>query len=310
MHLLTGCHDISETEYHADPCPQPSLSSSICSILLEKSPLHAWTSHPRLNPDYVQDESGSFDLGSAAHRLVLQNGIGITIISGFENYKKKEAQEMRDAARMQGSVPLLGKQYMQASRMVSCLRKQIYECADAHDAFYGGVAERTLIWREDGDVWCRARPDYMRPNCPGSPIDDYKTTTNASPLAWQRQIFNLGHDVQAAFYRRGYRAVFGVDPGPFRFIVQEDAPPYAVSIVQLGPASTAAAEQKVDVAIRIWRNCMATGKWPAYAARIHYVTAPGWAELQTAERMYSMQCLGILPENSETREWDPRRIMA
>ena len=44
--------DISAEAYHADPAPEPSLSSSVAKILVNLSPAHARIAHPRLNPDY------------------------------------------------------------------------------------------------------------------------------------------------------------------------------------------------------------------------------------------------------------------
>ena len=40
---------MSMDEYHADPCPTPSLSSGIARVLWANTPMHAWFKHPRLN---------------------------------------------------------------------------------------------------------------------------------------------------------------------------------------------------------------------------------------------------------------------
>ena len=68
-----GVYDLPMAEYHADPCPEPSLSSSIIRLLCSASPLHAWTAHPRLNAAYVAEESDRFDVGTAAHALLNSN---------------------------------------------------------------------------------------------------------------------------------------------------------------------------------------------------------------------------------------------
>ena len=70
--------------YHADPCERPSLSSSIAKILLEKTPRHAWTAHPRLNPDFAAKDESKFDLGTAVHELMLGKGVGYTIIKAAD----------------------------------------------------------------------------------------------------------------------------------------------------------------------------------------------------------------------------------
>jgi hypothetical protein len=69
-----GIHDISAEAYHADPAPVPSLSSTLARLILNRSPRHAWTAHPRLNPDYEGKDSKTFDIGRAAHRAVLGKG--------------------------------------------------------------------------------------------------------------------------------------------------------------------------------------------------------------------------------------------
>ena len=40
--------DMPEADYHKDPSPTPSLSSSIAKLLVNESPYHAYRQHPRL----------------------------------------------------------------------------------------------------------------------------------------------------------------------------------------------------------------------------------------------------------------------
>ena len=101
---------MSAAEYHADPCPEPSLSSSIARLILSHSPLHAWTEHPRLNPNYKPEESTKFDRGSAAHALLLEGEDRMAVIP-FKDYRKDAAQEARDNARLAGKFPVLEADY-------------------------------------------------------------------------------------------------------------------------------------------------------------------------------------------------------
>src|SRR5580692_270517 len=64
-----GFWDIDAEEYHRDPCPEASLSNSIGQKLLETCPRVAWWNHPRLNPQFVEDEDTKFDRGTVAHKL-------------------------------------------------------------------------------------------------------------------------------------------------------------------------------------------------------------------------------------------------
>jgi len=70
-----GIYDIPETDYHADPIAEPSLSSSIAKILLARSPRHAWANHPRLNPNQEPETRREFDFGSAAHAMLLEGSM-------------------------------------------------------------------------------------------------------------------------------------------------------------------------------------------------------------------------------------------
>ena len=51
--------DIDALEYHSDPCPAPSLSSTIAKKLVSASAMHAFCEHPKLGGanDGVEDDS-------------------------------------------------------------------------------------------------------------------------------------------------------------------------------------------------------------------------------------------------------------
>ena len=115
-------------------------------------------------------------------------------------------------------------------------------------------------------------------------MDDYKTTgASANPDVWGRALFGAGHDVQAALYLRGVYALLGVE-ALFRFVVQENVPPYALSVIGLSPDARMLAEKKVRAAIEAWGHGLATGRFPGYPTRTCYVELPGWEETRWLER--------------------------
>lgn len=275
-----GILDISADAYHADPCPQPSLSASICRVLTTSSPAHARVAHPRLNPDYQRQEEERFDVGTASHALLLEGEAAIQVIDA-PDWRTTAAREAREEARRNRKIPLLAHVLGDVEAMVAATRAQL-DLIDADPAlFTDGKPERTLVWEEDG-VWCRARLDWLRDDY--AAVDDFKTTSrSANPEQWSRTIFGAGYDVQAAMYTRAVQAVAGVD-AVFRLCVQETFPPYALSVVSLAPDAMALAEAKVERAIATWRECLATGVWPAYPRRVCWAELPGWAESQWLER--------------------------
>lgn len=278
--LGVGIHTIDAERYHADPCEHPSLTSTIARILTSSSPLHAWTAHPRLNPAFENVEAPHFDLGTAAHGLLLEGEANVEVCD-FDSWRKKDAQDQRDAAYEAGKQPLLTHQWIELERMVQAAAKQL-EHIDADPViFASGHAEQTLIWDEDG-VTCRARLDWLHDD--NRAIDDYKTSSrSANPERFSRSLFDMGYDVQAAFYLRGLEKLTGFQ-ADWRWIVQETASPYALSVVAMTPAVLELANHKVDAAISKWRRCLATGRWPGYPTDVCYAELPGWAEAKWLEQ--------------------------
>lgn len=273
--------NIPAEQYHADDlCDTPSLSSSICKTLIFETPQHAWTAHPRLNPDFERDEDAKFSIGNAAHSLMLNDPKTFEIVEA-DDWRTKAAQERKAAAFKAGKIPLLSKHWKCVSRMVEIGRLQLLSHHDASDAFTKGAPEVTLIWKE-GETWFRIRLDWLSED--RRFFDDYKTTESADPDTWSRVVFSVGHDIQAAFYRRGIRAL-GIARNPhMRFVVQEASEPHALSVIQLAPEVLELADRRVEHAIGRWNWCRKHGKWPGYPAKTITINAPPWHETQMMER--------------------------
>jgi hypothetical protein len=259
--------------YHADPCPEPSLSSTIVKMLCLESAAHAQYAHPRLRPlDAADDDdhTGYKDLGTAAHALLLEGATCVTVIDA-PDFRTKAAQAARELAYAEGRVPLLATRWREVQAMVACARAQLARHTDGGAAmFTDGQPEQTVVWQEDDGTWCRARLDWYRPGA----IDDYKTTSaSANPDTWTRTMFTAGHDIQAAWYLRGFRALTGTD-AVFRFAVQEAYPPYALAVIGLGPDALVLAEKKCLYALDRWRDARRRNHWPGYAARTCWATLP------------------------------------
>lgn len=284
--LEPGIYDMPADRYHRDPCPEPSLSSSIAKLICLSSPAHAREAHPRLNPDAVNDEAEHLDIGTAAHAVLLEGQAAVTIIDA-NDFRTNAAKEARDAARAEGRTPLLAKKWADVQKMVAAAREQLELHRDGGAKMFSvGEPERTLIWQEDG-VWCRARLDWLRPD--PTPIaqwavDDYKSTSaTANPDVWTRTLFSNGFDLQAAWYLRGLKILTGYD-GTFRFAVQETFPPYALAVVALGPDAMTIAEKKCLYALEVWRTCQEEKEWMGYPRRTCHASLPAWHESWWLER--------------------------
>lgn len=269
---------MSFDEYLADPCPEPSLTRSTIKDLLSGCPAKAWFNHPRLNPNYNPDEDKKFDIGTAAHALFVGGENAIAVFD-YADWKKNEAKEARDAARVEGKTPLLRHQFADVCKMVrvanDSLKGLVINGLKQNIRVSDGLSEHTFIWKE-GDTWCRIRPDLLldsRDMCL-----DYKTTAaSAYPEDYVGIITNTGLDIQEAFYCRGINAVSQWSPRHFIFMVQEIEPPYLCSFIELDMMFQDMGREKVEKGMKLWRQCMSTGQWPGYSNELYTVEPKPWA---------------------------------
>jgi len=271
------------SDYLKDPAPVPSLSASLAHILLTRSPLHCFTCHPRLNPDWSPGDSEPRQIiGTVAHALLLENDRGRVVVVDEKDWRKKDAQAQRDEALATGRLPILSEDMEHVEAMVAAAREQI-AASERPDLFVSGHVERSMVW-EEGGVWWRSRPDWISTD--GLVLADVKTTGGAGePLAWSNgPLTSYEFDLQGALALRGARYFHGHAERAFVFVVIETAPPFALSLVGLGPTFLEFAERKLNRAAELWRACRETGVWPGYPARICWADPPPYALARHEDR--------------------------
>jgi NAD(P)-dependent dehydrogenase (short-subunit alcohol dehydrogenase family) len=277
--LAPGIHsDIPAPIYHADPCPEPSLSGSVAIPLVHRSPRHAWYAHCRLNPDYEATESKRLDLGTAAHSLLLEDGAGLVIVDA-DSYQTKAAKEARDEAYAAGKTPVLTADYERVDAMAEIARARLDQSFN-REWFKN---EQTLIWRE-GEAWCRGRVDALAERT--GIVIDYKTTTDASPATLSRRIYDMHYHFKAAVYERGLNALLPGMIGRWRFmfLFQEIEPPYECSMIELSEGGLTIGRKQAAYAVEAWTRCMASGEWPGYPRTAVIAEPPPWIEAQWLAR--------------------------
>jgi len=262
-------------EYHADPCPLPSLSSSIVRELIQRTPLHAAVRHPRLSriAEELAPSGDRLDIGALAHRIFLEGEEGAVVEVEAESWRTKGAKALRDEARAAGKIALLSPQIAQARAMVEVLREQL---DGLHPADAQLRAELTAIWQDDG-VWCRARPDLLVEHGTQRVVYDFKTTGIAVPRWAERTYWDSRLDIQAAWYLRGLRAC-DMEADGFRYIVQETQPPYAAAVFEIPDGHLCFAKRDCKRAIRLWKRCLDARVWPAYPPQVNRLSMPAWFE--------------------------------
>lgn len=278
--------EIDPNDYHADPCPTPSLSGSLVKTILEHSLEHAWCEHPRLNPGFERKEHKKFDIGNAAHTIFLGRGKRFAILD-FDNYMTKAAKAERDDAIALGRQPILNEQHGRAAAMAELAKIELANYPDDDGVpmiadFQYGAAEVMLAAR-DGDTWLRTLLDWWPQN--QRVIYDYKTTDmSIAPGELDRMMWSGGWHIQAAFHEHVLEILDPQFSGrrKHRFVVQEAFEPFAVQVAEIPADAMTIGRKQVANAMRQWRAAMRVGvhreAWQGYPKRIAYPHIPEWAE--------------------------------
>lgn len=132
--------------------------------------------------------------------------------------------------------------------------------------------EVVIVWMDECGMYCKARIDLVS-NVEGmTRVIDLKSTRNASPYEFGRDIGNYHYAGQLAFYMRGLDAV-----APFErsaaFIAVEKDPAVAVCY-DLGPASLEVGQDEVKRALATFVESEASQKWPGYPDGV--IDMPAW----------------------------------
>ncbi|OAN49094.1 hypothetical protein A6A04_02940 [Paramagnetospirillum marisnigri] len=244
--------------YHRNICDAPSLSSSMARTIVNECPafLHA---NSYLNPNFTPEPKEHFEFGTAAHLMFMepdQLAERLEIINA-PDWRKKDAQEARAVARTNGKVPMLIGQMAELEAM----RAALFAHSIASKAFVGGQAEMSAFVR-DGNIWLKARPDYLRPES----LVDYKTSTTANPKEFARRAFALGYYQQAAWYLDVLKAATGEVRSDFWFVTQAKVAPYLVTVTRFDDDAIEAGRTLNRKAIEAFKRCVDTGDWPGYRA--------------------------------------------
>lgn len=290
-----GIYTMPAEAYHADPCPEPSLSSSGARALATGTPAAYW--HERHNPPVKR----VFEFGTAGHLMVLEPEEFARRVAtlDFDDYRTKAAQEARDMARAEGRVPLLAKE----AAAVAEMRAALWADPVAGKAFEGGTAEQAMFWRDaETGAWCRTRPDYLPPH--RRYLVDYKTSVSADPREFGKRMLDYGYHQQAAWYLDGVEAVSGERPERFAFVVQEKTAPYLVSVCWVDPEALEIGRELNRYALGLFAWCLRRGEWPGYRdtagapPRAFTVNLPGWA---IAEHQRRSEAGAFLPPREEAQ---------
>lgn len=281
--LGAGVYHLPADVYHSDPAPEPSLSSTVAKKLIGQSPLHAWTACPRLNPDWEPEDKKVFDIGRAAHRVVLGVGddyvaIPDELLGAGGAVSTKAAKEFVAEARERGLTPLKSAEIDAISHIAASVKRRL---SGMGITLHPERSETAAI-AQIGGVWNRCMIDNA-PADQAQPLWDLKTTTSAAPNDVERTIMNLGYQVQAQHYLDVWKAATGEERS-FVFIFVEKEPPFEVTFARIAYGTMVIAQKQIARARDLWRLCLDRNDWPGYPPGIMEIDLPEWWQARWLER--------------------------
>jgi len=248
----TDIRKLSPDEYHKQT---DYLSASMIKRFIESRRL--------FHDEYVlgspRKRTASLDLGTVAHAMILEphkiDEIAVEIPpevlskSGSKagaNWKKFEAEN-------EGAILLKSSEM----KTVNAIFANAYKNKAAHKLLKAKGETEESIFMEDhwGKIRCR-----VDRRIPGKFIIDLKTTRDAAPDKFERQVRELGYHIQAALYKRICDKHFGCDH-TFLFIAVKSTHPYNVGIYSLSDRHLFEAENTLDRTIESITECKETGDW-------------------------------------------------
>ncbi len=259
--LTPGFHsDVPEIAYHSDTV---SLSVSGAKLLLKAPALYRWRlDHP--------EHKDVFDIGHAAHALVLGVGAKIRVVYA-EDWRSKDAREEREDARANGETPLLDKDHRRVQEMADALSGHQLAMRLLSE---GQPEVSAYALDEPTGVMRRGRFDWLGPTI----LTDYKSSFTSEPAAFVKAASNFGYHMQAAWYSDLARDL-GHPSKAFAFITQEKEAPYLVTVIELPPELVDVGRRRNRAALERFRDCTETNLWPGYVPDDQFAQppAPLWA---------------------------------
>jgi hypothetical protein len=274
--------DVAFADYIADPAPEPSLSNSGISILLEQTALDFAFQHPRLNPDVkrlratVQQE-----LGQIVHHLALGKGANY-VVCEFRDFKTQAARDLRDQAIAEGKCPIVAEKFEEARLMAEVIKERIKRALDGAEYqtevvfLYQEETPFGPIWvRGMLDVWCAERATILDP----------KVTKLLYGARLGRQMVAMGWDRQAALYPHALGRIFPELAGRIEFVdlLVRPEPPFTSRLATPEKAWRAMKLRESRKAMETFAYCLKEGRWPGFGDDVDIIGMPRWEEARLTE---------------------------
>jgi hypothetical protein len=149
------------------------------------------------------------------------------------------------------------------------------------------VAERWvdgLIHTEFAAMWlhpiygfpCKALVDAVSRDRGRTWVWDAKTTRDATPAFWRKEVVNRGYLIQSEWTIQGLNEIAPAERD-FAFVVAETKGYMDVSVYECGALTRFEAKHRIAKACRKWAQALETGRFEGASTEVQLIEAPKWA---------------------------------
>ena len=262
--------ELTAEEYHADPVPGGSLSSTGARWLLDSPARFAYDREHRR-------ESLAFDVGHAAHTKVL--GIGAGVIPYPPEHLTPSGKVSEKAAtvawaaeqRAAGLVPIAPTD----ADTIDAMAEAVLQHPAARRLLEAPGASEVAAFGKDPDtgVTVRALFDRLGPNVAA----DLKTTRgSASRTGFGTDAAKHGYPIQETHYLDALEYATGERRDALLWIVVEKRAPHLVAVHRFDDVTRISARDLAARARELFAECQASGEWPGYGDDVLTTAMPAW----------------------------------
>lgn len=264
--MQPGIHEISNDEYHSSE----GISRSAV-MEFKKTPFHYW--HKYINKNYVKpEESAAMKFGSMLHTAILEAHAfdNRYFVMNKVDRRTKEGKSYYDEMleKNKNKILIAHEEYEKSLEMASRCKCN----TQAQELIHGAQYEKSIYWNDpDTGILCKVRPDILHDNF----VVDYKTTNDASEIAFQRSVYNYGYYMQAAMTSEAFKHALNKEMLGFIFLAQETSDPYLTAIYQMDQAGIDQGVQEFKSILWDIKKCRDNNEYPGYPTKI--ISLPNWS---------------------------------
>ena len=271
-------YEMADYVYH-DKKKYPHISSSDVKTVYSKSLLH-W-----VGQEYK--ESPVLEMGKAVHSLILEYEKE-AVMRGPARRGTNAWKEAKELAEKQGKIVLTEKDYDTALEIAeSALFNSDFLRSKVSAKNF--ISEASIFTRcKKTGMLIKCRPDGLlvpKSDKGKGEILDIKTTQDASPEGFERELRKYNYDLQIAFYLHTMRCA-NLPCSEMYLVAIEKTPPYAVGVHVLSEIYIKHAEKRMFQTLESMRHAdehqnFRTG-WP----EVNQVHLPHWMEDEVEDQAF------------------------